>query len=175
GREGRVRRGRRRIRLPHRRRAGRQQGAPDPAAGRRGADRALRGLRAANDEAPARGGGVRTGAGRQGRAGTAAHRRVRAAVKVAFAVCTVLAVTFLTLPVVAIFLRVSPGTLVRELGDPVARDALVVSLRTSAVAQALVVVCGTPTAYLLASRRSRGRNVLLTLVELPLVLPPAVA
>jgi molybdate transport system permease protein len=77
--------------------------------------------------------------------------------------------------VLAIFLRVSPTTLLHELGDPVARDALVVSLRTSAVAQALVVVLGTPTAYLLATQRFRGRNVLLTLVELPLVLPPAVA
>jgi molybdate transport system permease protein len=77
--------------------------------------------------------------------------------------------------VIAIFLRVSPTTLAHELNDPVARDALVVSLRTSALAQALVVVLGTPTAYLLATRRFRGRNVLLTVVELPLVLPPAVA
>src|SRR5207247_1039614 len=127
-----------------------------------GADRALRGLRAGDDEARARGGGVRALAGRQGRAGTAARRRVRAAVKVAFAVCAALAVTFLTLPVVAIFLRVSPGTLVRELGDPVARDALVVSLRTSAVAQTLVLLVGTPTAYVLATRRFRGRSVVLT-------------
>jgi molybdate transport system permease protein len=43
------------------------------------------------------------------------------------------------------------------------------------VAQLLVVALGTPTAYLLATRRFRGRALLLTLVELPLVLPPAVA
>jgi molybdate transport system permease protein len=48
-------------------------------------------------------------------------------------------------------------------------------LRTSALAQALVVALGTPTAYLLATRRFRGRTVLVTVVELPLVLPPAVA
>jgi molybdate transport system permease protein len=92
-----------------------------------------------------------------------------------FAVLTAAALTFLALPVLAIFLRVSPTTLVRELGDPVARDALIISLRTSAIAQALVVLLGTPTAYLLATRRFAGRSVLLTLVELPLVLPPAVA
>jgi len=96
-------------------------------------------------------------------------------VRAAFAVIAALALAFLALPVVAIFLRVSPATLVRELGDPVARDALVVSLRTSALAQLLVVVLGTPTAYLLATRRFRGRSMALTLVELPLVLPPAVA
>jgi molybdate transport system permease protein len=96
-------------------------------------------------------------------------------VRLVFGAAAAVALTFLTLPVIAIFLRVSPTTLVHELNDPVARDALVVSLRTSALAQALVVVLGTPTAYLLATRRFRGRNVLLTVVELPLVLPPAVA
>jgi molybdate transport system permease protein len=37
------------------------------------------------------------------------------------------------------------------------------------------VVVGTPAAYLLATRQFRGRAVLLTLIELPLVLPPAAA
>ena len=92
-----------------------------------------------------------------------------------FGAAAAIALSFLALPVVAIFLRVSPVTLLNELHDPVARDALVVSLRTSALAQALVVVLGTPTAYVLATRRFRGRSVLLTIVELPLVLPPAVA
>jgi molybdate transport system permease protein len=96
-------------------------------------------------------------------------------VRFCFAVLAAGALAFLALPVAAIFLRVSPGTLVHELGDPVARDALVVSLEANAVAQVLVVALGTPTAYLLATRRFRGRSLLLTLVELPLVLPPAVA
>ena len=95
--------------------------------------------------------------------------------KAVFIVLGAAALAFLALPVVAIFARVPPTTLVRELGDPVARDALVVSLRTNALAQLLVLGLGTPTAYLLATRRFAGRSVLLTLVELPLVLPPAVA
>jgi molybdate transport system permease protein len=53
-------------------------------------------------------------------------------------------------------------------------DALVVSLKTTAAAQVLILVLGTPAAFLLA-RRFRGREALVTLVELPLVLPPAVA
>jgi molybdate transport system permease protein len=88
---------------------------------------------------------------------------------------TFLALGFLALPVVAIFARVSPGKLIAQLGNPVVTDALVVSLKTSLVAQALILGLGTPTAYVLASRRFRGRSLLVTLVELPLVLPPAVA
>jgi molybdate transport system permease protein len=38
-----------------------------------------------------------------------------------------------------------------------------------------VLVVGTPTAYLLARRRFPGRALVLTLLEMPLVLPPAVA
>jgi molybdate transport system permease protein len=54
-------------------------------------------------------------------------------------------------------------------------DALLISLKTSAIAQALVLLLGTPTAYLLATRRFRGRSLAVVLIELPLVLPPAVA
>jgi molybdate transport system permease protein len=85
------------------------------------------------------------------------------------------ALVFLLLPVVAIFTHVSPATLARQLTNPVVDDALVVSAKTTAIAQALVLVIGTPTAYLLATRRFRGRSLLVTAVELPLVLPPAVA
>jgi molybdate transport system permease protein len=82
---------------------------------------------------------------------------------------------FLALPVIAVFARVSPARLVAQLGNPVVTDALVVSLKTTLLAQALILVFGTPTAYVLATRHFPGRSVLVTLVELPLVLPPAVA
>src|SRR5471032_1196042 len=75
----------------------------------------------------------------------------------------------------AIFVHVSPGRLIDQLSNPVVRDALVVSLKTTLIAQVLVLGFGTPTAYLLASRRFLGRSLCVTLVELPLVLPPAVA
>jgi molybdate transport system permease protein len=88
---------------------------------------------------------------------------------------TAVAFAFLLLPVVAIFARVSPGKLVAQLSNPVVTDALVLSLKTSAVAQALVLLVGTPAAYVLATRRFRGRSLAIVLVELPLVLPPAVA
>ena len=82
---------------------------------------------------------------------------------------------FLLLPVAALFLQVPPGTLLDRLGDDVVLDALRVTAATNLVAQALVLGFGTPAAYLLATRRFRGRALVVTLVELPLVLPPAVA
>jgi molybdate transport system permease protein len=90
-------------------------------------------------------------------------------------VAALVAFGFLLLPIVAIFAHTSPGNLVSQLSNPVVTDALVVTLETSAIAQALVLLLGTPTAYLLATRRFAGRSLLVTLVELPLVLPPAVA
>lgn len=81
---------------------------------------------------------------------------------------------FLLLPVVAIFARVPPGRLFSQLGDGAVLDALRVSAETSALAQLLVLAVGTPTAVVLA-RRFRGRELLVSVVELPLVLPPAVA
>jgi len=87
----------------------------------------------------------------------------------------VLAVTFLALPVVAIFGDVSPARLLEALGEEGSREALWLSLRTSVAAIALVVAVGTPAAYLLAQRRFRGRALVLTAIELPLVMPPAVA
>jgi molybdate transport system permease protein len=90
---------------------------------------------------------------------------------IAFAV----AITFLTLPVVAIFIDTPPRELFASLDDPVARDALWLSLKTTAIAIVLILAIGTPAAYFLATRRFRGRAIAITLVELPLVLPPAVA
>jgi molybdate transport system permease protein len=85
------------------------------------------------------------------------------------------ALAFLTVPLVAIFVDVPPGDLVDSLGDSAALDALRLSLETSAIALAVILVVGTPAAWLLATRRWPGRSLVVTLVELPLVVPPAVA
>ena len=84
-------------------------------------------------------------------------------------------VLFLAVPVIAIFANTAPGDLLDSLGDASARDALLLSLQASSIALALIVLFGTPAAYLLATRRFRGRALVIAVVELPLVLPPAVA
>jgi ABC-type sulfate transport system permease component len=86
-----------------------------------------------------------------------------------------LALTFLTLPVVAIFVEATPRELVSSLDDPGVGDALWLSLRTTITAVVVILAVGTPAAFVLATRRFRGRELVITLVELPLVLPPAVA
>jgi molybdate transport system permease protein len=91
------------------------------------------------------------------------------------AVAAGITVLFLLLPIVAIFARVPPGDLLAALGKRQATDALVVSIETNLIALALILLAGTPTAWLIATRAGRLRDVAVTLVELPLVLPPAVA
>lgn len=82
---------------------------------------------------------------------------------------------FLAIPLLALVvefpLREVPGLL----GDPLVRDIIAVTARTNAIANVLILGFGTPTAYLFATRRFPGRALAITLVELPLVLPPAVA
>jgi molybdate transport system permease protein len=100
---------------------------------------------------------------------------VRRPFTVVLVAALVVALAFLTLPILAIFLDTSPGELWSSLGEEGALDALRLSLICSTVSLAIIVAVGTPAAWLLATRRFRGRAALITLVELPLVLPPAVA
>ncbi|HEX7084233.1 MAG TPA: ABC transporter permease [Gaiellaceae bacterium] len=99
----------------------------------------------------------------------------RAVFVASFALATAIALAFLVLPVAAIFAHVPPDRLARQLTEPVVADALMVTLKTTLLAQLLIVLVGTPAAYLLATGRFPGRALAVTLVELPLVLPPAVA
>ena len=99
----------------------------------------------------------------------------RLALGLACFAASLVTLSFLALPLIALLTHSSPGSLVRTLGNRVVVDALLVSAKTSLIAQALVIAFGTPAAYLLATRRFPARTLLVTLVELPIVLPPAVA
>jgi molybdate transport system permease protein len=91
------------------------------------------------------------------------------------ALALAVALAFVVLPVVAVFAHTSVGRLVSSLGDAQSTDALRLSLETTVIAAAVIVIVGTPAAYLLATRSFRGKALVVTLIELPLVLPPAVA
>jgi molybdate transport system permease protein len=82
---------------------------------------------------------------------------------------------FFLLPVVAVFLRMPLGALPDHISSDVVRDGLAVTVKSNVIALVLILVLGTPTAYLIGTRSFPGRSLVLTLVELPLVLPPAVA
>ncbi|HSJ74285.1 MAG TPA: ABC transporter permease subunit [Miltoncostaeaceae bacterium] len=85
------------------------------------------------------------------------------------------ALAFLVIPVLALFLQIPLGELVDRLDDEVVVDALIVTAQTNAIAFGVTLLVGTPAAYFIATRRFPGRSLVVTLVELPLVLPPAVA
>jgi len=87
-----------------------------------------------------------------------------------------LAITFLILPLLAIFLKVLPlSHLWHTLREPFVTQALRTSLLTSLSSLALTVIFGTPLAYALARRRGPGTTLFDTLLDLPMVLPPTVA
>ncbi len=93
----------------------------------------------------------------------------------AFFGASALAFSFMVLPIAAIFVHVPVTDLLHQFTNPVVTDALIVSVKTIVVAQIAILLLGTPVAYLLASRRFPGHAIIVTLVELPIVLPPAVA
>lgn len=84
-------------------------------------------------------------------------------------------VLLLGVPVLMLLWRgLSVGPL-RLLSDATVQAALRLSAITSAGATGIALVLGMPLAYLLARTRFRGRTAVEVLVDLPIVLPPAVA
>lgn len=96
--------------------------------------------------------------------------------RVGLVVLTAPLVAFLALPVLTLVLRaILGGGLADALGSHAVRNALALSLMTTAVSLALTLILGTPLAFLLARRRFRGSSIVETIVDLPIVLPPSVA
>ena len=197
-----TRSGGRRVCLHHRRQGSERQGHRDSPSGEREA--AGRGFHSSREigQEPDRGQRVRRSDPLPRRSGEAERRWVRQAVSsaaaisrssqgdrtrawlpalgraaVAIGATLVVAVVlaFLLLPIVALVTYQPVHDLVSGFGTSVATDAIVVSLKTNTIAFAVMIVLGTPFAYIVARSRFRGRSAVITLVELPLVMPPAVA
>jgi molybdate transport system permease protein len=83
---------------------------------------------------------------------------------------------FLALPLLGLLTRaVSTTGLTSTLGKPIVVDALRLSLLTTSTVLVITLALGSPLALLLARRRGPFISALDTLVDLPIVLPPAVA
>src|SRR3954449_8466016 len=80
------------------------------------------------------------------------------AFSVLLALAAGVALTFLALPLVALFTQVRLRDVPSLLRAPAVRDAIAVTLRTNAIANVLIVTVGTPVGYLLATRRFPGRG-----------------
>ncbi|WP_148574414.1 ABC transporter permease [Nocardioides caldifontis] len=81
---------------------------------------------------------------------------------------------FVLLPLVAVVSRVEWGSFLELVTSEASRDALVLSLQTSAASTVLCLLLGVPMAVVLARTELPGLGVLRSLVLLPLVLPPVV-
>lgn len=84
-------------------------------------------------------------------------------------------VAFVVLPVLALLVTTGWSAFVAGLRDPLVLPALELTLLTTATSLVLVVGFGTPLAWLLASRNGRLARAVETILQLPVVIPPAVA
>jgi molybdate transport system permease protein len=82
---------------------------------------------------------------------------------------------FIALPVIALFFRSPLDTILETLRDPVVIDALRLSLTTSTITTFTVVIMGTPIAYVSARFNYWGKELADSLIDLPVIMPPAVA
>jgi molybdate transport system permease protein len=88
---------------------------------------------------------------------------------------SVLALLFLFLPVLVLFIRGIGTRGWQGLPTTGVTQAILISLLTTTVSAGLTVLFGTPLAYVFARNEFRFKRLLNVLVELPIVLPPAVA
>jgi molybdate transport system permease protein len=85
-------------------------------------------------------------------------------------------VLFIGLPLLALLVRAAEEERsLASLTSPIALQGLKLSAITSTVSLFIIVVLGTPFAYLLARGQSTFLRIVDSLVELPIVLPPVVA
>jgi molybdate transport system permease protein len=84
-------------------------------------------------------------------------------------------VLFLTLPILVLAVRGVQTRGWEKLGEAGILDAIRLSALTTAISSLITFLFGTPLAYVLAKGRFRFRRVVVALVELPIILPPAVA
>jgi molybdate transport system permease protein len=83
---------------------------------------------------------------------------------------------FLGLPLLGLVLRAfNSGQLLAAMQLPIVVEALKLSLVTTFAVLVLSLLLGSPMALLLARRNFRGKILVDTLIDLPIVLPPAVA
>ncbi len=87
----------------------------------------------------------------------------------------IIALLFIALPVLSLFLKTSPDAFISSMENPVVMDALKLSFITSLTTALIVIIIGTPIAYMNARYRYRGKEIVDTIIDLPVVIPPAVA
>jgi len=83
-------------------------------------------------------------------------------------------ILFISIPIIAIFLRITPANLWATLQQEGAQQAIRISLTTSLTTVLITLIFGTPVALQLSIRQGRFNRLLDSLIDLPIVMPPAV-
>jgi molybdate transport system permease protein len=86
-----------------------------------------------------------------------------------------LLIIFILTPILGLFFRIPPELFIASLSDPIVWNALLLSLVTATISTLIIILVGTPVAWINARHRYPGRELVDTLIDLPLVLPPTVA
>lgn len=94
---------------------------------------------------------------------------------VAVSLLAIVAVVFLTLPIVALVIRSLESRAWEGMPGSAVPDAIWLSFVTTIFTILATIIFGTPLAYVLARRTFPLKRLVNVLVELPIVLPPAVA
>ncbi|MGE4619203.1 MAG: ABC transporter permease, partial [Planctomycetota bacterium] len=89
-------------------------------------------------------------------------------------VCALPMLALLVIPLIAISTASSPGELLAGVNDPLFLPALWLSARTTLFTLAITIVLGTPLAWWLARCSGSRLRWIEWMVDLPIVLPPAV-
>ena len=84
-------------------------------------------------------------------------------------------VIFVSLPLLALFAYGTLSGFLNSLSSPVVVEAIQLSVVTTLTTLLVVLAFGTPVAYFNARHSYRGKRIIETLIDLPIVLPPAVA
>ena len=91
------------------------------------------------------------------------------------ALAAAILVAFIAIPLAGLFFNVTPGDIATALSTPAALEALQLSVLTTLVSLTITLLLGTPLAYILARVPFPGRRIVDAVVDLPIVVPPAVA
>ena len=82
---------------------------------------------------------------------------------------------FISLPLLSLVIWTVDEASWRAMASPVAIEALLLSARTTAITMLIILVVGTPAAYVLARTEFPGKRFINTLIDIPAVLPPSAA
>ncbi len=86
-------------------------------------------------------------------------------------VSAIIVLAFLALPMISMMTAPAPSAIREALADKLVTDSVLLSLYTAGITSLICLVVGTPFAYLLARKEFPGKRLLLSIVDIPIVIP----